>query len=146
MAAQLPLTRCLFTPGVRLLLLLLQGGKLFLIIVYPNSRNTEVRARCCIRGVPQLAAANRLDLEELLSFDRETGSSSSMLVSSGECSWWWVGGGVRVLGCAGRQGKQKQLRMLVVVCAPGTHPGREEGGGFLRARTRVPRAQEALPP
>jgi hypothetical protein len=62
----------------------LQGGKLYLIIVYPNSRNTEVRARCCIRGVPQLAAANRLDLEELLSFDRDTGSSSSMLGSSGE--------------------------------------------------------------
>jgi hypothetical protein len=65
--------------------LLLQGGKLYLIIVYPNSRNTEVRARCCIRGVPQLGAANRLDLEELLSFDRDTNSSSSMLGSSGEC-------------------------------------------------------------
>lgn len=57
-----------------------------MIIVYPNSRNTEVRARCCIRGVPKLGAANRLDLEELVSFDRETGSSSSMLGSSGECS------------------------------------------------------------
>lgn len=59
---------------------------MFLIIVYPNSRNTEVRARCCIRGVPKLGAANRLDLEELVSFDRETGSSSSMLGSSGECT------------------------------------------------------------
>lgn len=64
----------------------LQGGKVYLIIVYPNSRNTEVRARCLIRGVPQLGAANRLDLEELASFDRETGSSASMLGSSGESS------------------------------------------------------------
>jgi F-box protein 9 len=32
--------------------------------------------------VPQLGAANRLDLEELLSFDRDTNSSSSMLGSS----------------------------------------------------------------
>jgi hypothetical protein len=90
-----------------------QGGKLYLIIVYPNSRSTEVsgcacglhtslqcsfapskrstpldtpppthhqvRARCGLRGVPHLAAANRLDLEELASFDRDSGSSSSML-------------------------------------------------------------------
>lgn len=61
---------------------------MFLIIVYPNSRNTEVRARCSIRGVPQLGAANRLDLEELVSFDRDSGSSSSMLASSGECNAW----------------------------------------------------------
>jgi len=27
----------------------------------PNSRNAEVRARCAIRGVPCLGAANRLD-------------------------------------------------------------------------------------
>jgi hypothetical protein len=56
-----------------------QGGKLFVIIVYPNSRSTEVRARCHIRGVPLLGAANRLDIEELASFDREAGSSASML-------------------------------------------------------------------
>lgn len=57
----------------------IKGGKLYLIIVYPNSRSTEVRARCGLRGVPHLAAANRLDLEELASFDRDSGSSSSML-------------------------------------------------------------------
>jgi F-box protein 9 len=60
----------------------IKGGKVYLIIVYPNSHNTEVRARCNIRGVPQLGACNRLDLEELVSFDRDTGSSSSMLGSS----------------------------------------------------------------
>lgn len=63
---------------------------MFLIIVYPNSRNTEVRARCNIRGTPVLGAANRLDLEELVSFDREAGSSSSMLQPGG---WAWQGKG-----------------------------------------------------
>lgn len=58
---------------------------MYVIIVYPNSHSTEVRARCAIRGVPQLGAANRLDLEELISFDRDSGSTSSMLGSSGEC-------------------------------------------------------------
>jgi hypothetical protein len=53
------------------------------IIVYPNSRSTEVRARCHIRGVPLLGAANRLDIEELASFDREDGSSASMLQPGG---------------------------------------------------------------
>ncbi|WIA19484.1 hypothetical protein OEZ85_004096 [Tetradesmus obliquus] len=64
----------------------IKGGKLFVIIVYPNSRSTEVRARCNIRGVPLLGAANRLDLEELASFDREQGSSASML-RQGEGGW-----------------------------------------------------------
>eukprot|EP00882_Tetradesmus_deserticola_P006606 GHRQ01006956.1.p1 GENE.GHRQ01006956.1~~GHRQ01006956.1.p1 ORF type:complete len:322 (+),score=145.94 GHRQ01006956.1:228-1193(+) len=57
----------------------IKGGKLFVVITYPNSRSTEVRARCGIRGVPVLGAANRLDIEELASFDREAGSSASML-------------------------------------------------------------------
>lgn len=115
-----------------LLLLVLQGGKLFLIIVYPNSRSTEVRARCCIRGVPQLAAANRLDLEELLSFDRETGSSSSMLGSSSECrSRWWVG----VLG-AGAAG-QTEAALRANRCVHTRAASRTQEGGLPRAR--VPR-------
>ncbi|KAF6259857.1 hypothetical protein COO60DRAFT_1622002 [Scenedesmus sp. NREL 46B-D3] len=57
----------------------IKAGRLYVIIVYPNSRSTEVRARCTIRGVPLLGAANRLDIEELASFDREAGSSASML-------------------------------------------------------------------
>eukprot|EP00775_Hariotina_reticulata_P009348 gene9348-9511_t len=57
----------------------IKGGKVFLVIVYPNSRNTEVRARCAIRGVPCLGAANRLDLEDLLSYDKDTATSASMI-------------------------------------------------------------------
>lgn len=92
------------------MVLLLQGGKLYLIIVYPNSRNTEVRARCCIRGVPQLGAANRLDLEELLSFDRDTNSGSSMLGSSGECQavGYLVAGGRGWRRCVNGQGYHKK--------------------------------------
>lgn len=56
---------------------------MFLVIVYPNSRSTEVRARCAIRGVPHPAACNRLDLEELVSWDRDTATGSSM-VHNGE--------------------------------------------------------------
>jgi len=64
---------------VLLLVRCCQGGKVFLVIMYPNSRNTEVRARCAIRGVPCLGAANRLDMEELLSYDRDTATSASMI-------------------------------------------------------------------
>jgi F-box protein 9 len=49
--------------------------------VYPNSTSTEVRARCGIRGVPALGAANRLDIEDLVTFDRDSGSAASMLAA-----------------------------------------------------------------
>lgn len=51
------------------------GGTVRTVIVYPNSRGTEVRAKLSLRStVP--GAHNRMDVESLCTYDWETGTSS----------------------------------------------------------------------
>lgn len=45
---------------------------MFVVLVYPNSRSTEIRSRLQLRGtVP--GAFNRLDIESIVSYDHEGG-------------------------------------------------------------------------
>jgi F-box protein 9 len=51
------------------------GGGLRTVIVYPNSRGTEVRAKLSLRATTP-GAANRIDVESLCTYDWETGTAS----------------------------------------------------------------------
>lgn len=51
------------------------SGKVCTVIVYPNSRGTEVRARLTLRSTSS-GACNRMDVDSLCTYDWETGTSS----------------------------------------------------------------------
>lgn len=51
------------------------GGRVRTVIVYPNARGTEVRARLGLRSTTP-GAWDRLDVESLCTYDWETGTSS----------------------------------------------------------------------
>jgi F-box only protein C-terminal region len=65
----------------------IKGGDAYAAVVYPNSRSTELRLRLHIRGLPCLAAANRLDIKQLVTFDRDDGSSADMLADDDQGVW-----------------------------------------------------------
>jgi F-box protein 9 len=53
------------------------AGKVRTVIVYPNSRGSEVRAKLGLRStVP--GACDRMDVESLVTFDWETGASAPL--------------------------------------------------------------------
>jgi hypothetical protein len=58
-----------------------QGTRVFVLIVYPNSRSTEVRSRLLLRSTVQ-GANNRLDIESIVSYDRERGAETSLMPSN----------------------------------------------------------------
>lgn len=57
---------------------ILEGNKLFVVIVYPNSRSTEIRMVVRLRSTSP-GANNRLDISSIVSYDRELGAGTSML-------------------------------------------------------------------
>ena len=57
---------------------ILKGSKLFVVIVYPNSRSTEIRMVLKLRSTTQ-GANNRLDISSIISYDRELGAGTSMI-------------------------------------------------------------------
>lgn len=56
---------------------LTQDASVKAIIVYPNSRSTEIRSQLSIRSTHD-GAFNRMDLNSLVTYDQETGNSTSL--------------------------------------------------------------------
>lgn len=55
-----------------------QGSALQTVMVYANSKNTEIRAKLKLRSTTQ-GANNRLDIESIVSFDKADGISTPVL-------------------------------------------------------------------
>lgn len=60
-----------------------QGSKVSCLVVYPNSRSTEIRVRLNLRSTHP-GANNRLDIESIVSFDREANRGTSLGPPQGE--------------------------------------------------------------
>lgn len=56
----------------------LQGSGLQTVMIYPNSKNTEIRAKLKLRSTT-LGANNRLDVESIVSFDKADGISTPVI-------------------------------------------------------------------
>jgi F-box protein 9 len=56
----------------------LRGSRVFIVIVYPNSRSTQIRSRLLLRSTTP-GANNRLEIESIVSYDKEAGIQSSLL-------------------------------------------------------------------
>ena len=52
--------------------------QVYVVITYPNSRSTQIRTRLTLRSTPLPGANNRLDLESIVSYDRELRYGSDM--------------------------------------------------------------------
>lgn len=50
---------------------------MWILIVYPNTVTTEIRVRLHLRST-YAGANNRLDIESIVTFDRDTGSEASL--------------------------------------------------------------------
>lgn len=55
-----------------------QGTHVYAVVVYPNSRSTEIRTRLGLRSTRR-GAHDRLDIHKIMSYDRADGTSTSML-------------------------------------------------------------------
>lgn len=55
-----------------------QGPALQTVMVYANSKNTEIRAKLKLRSTTQ-GANNRLDIESIVSFDKADGISTPVM-------------------------------------------------------------------
>ncbi|KAG1672950.1 hypothetical protein FOA52_012395 [Chlamydomonas sp. UWO 241] len=62
---------------------LLKGSRVFVVFRLPNSRSTEIRSRLQLRGTCA-GAFNRLDIESIVSYDREDGMQQSLLAPDPE--------------------------------------------------------------
>ena len=58
--------------------LIMQGCALQTVMVYANSKNTEIRAKLKLRSTTQ-GANNRLDIESIVSFDKADGNSTPVI-------------------------------------------------------------------
>ncbi|GAX83104.1 hypothetical protein CEUSTIGMA_g10530.t1 [Chlamydomonas eustigma] len=57
---------------------ILKGTMVYIIVVYPNSRSTQIRSKLKLRSTTP-GANNRLDIESIVSYDCEDGRESSLL-------------------------------------------------------------------
>lgn len=55
-----------------------QGSALQTVMVYANSKNTEIRAKLQLRSTTQ-GANNRLDIQSIVSFDKADGISTPVM-------------------------------------------------------------------
>jgi len=72
----------------------LKGTRVYMVVVYPNSRSTEIRSRLLLRSTTP-GAFNRLDIESIVSYDHELGAQSSMLASEPPDPYAAPGGAAR---------------------------------------------------
>ncbi len=56
----------------------LKGTRVYMALMYPNSCCTEIRSRLILRSTSP-GANNRLDIESIVSYDRELGSSIALV-------------------------------------------------------------------
>lgn len=56
----------------------MQGSALQTVMVYANSKNTEIRAQLKLRSTTQ-GANNRLDIQSIVSFDKADGISTPVM-------------------------------------------------------------------
>ncbi len=57
---------------------ILKGTQLYIVVVYPNIRSTQIRSRLLLRSTTP-GANNRLDIHSIVSYDSEAGRQSSLL-------------------------------------------------------------------
>ena len=57
---------------------ILKGNRVYIAVVYPNSRSTQIRSRLLLRSTTP-GANNRLEIESIVSYDSEAGVQSSLL-------------------------------------------------------------------
>lgn len=56
----------------------MQGAQVYCVVVYPNSRNTEIRLHLSLRSTHP-NAYDRLDMHSIFSYDKEMQTSSSLV-------------------------------------------------------------------
>lgn len=59
-------------------IVILQGSSLQTVMIYANSKNTEIRAKLKLRSTSR-GANNRLDVESIVSFDKADGISTPVI-------------------------------------------------------------------
>ncbi len=79
--------------------LAVQANKVYCALAYPNSSSTELRCRLALRSTHP-GANNRLDIESIVTYDRELGSTAAVdpQLQGAADSWDWERAIDRVAG------------------------------------------------